>query len=75
MTPEGIFPDPSKVEIVKNFPAQVSLEEVKRFLGLANYYRRFIKGFSEIASPLNALTKKGDKIFWSESYVQLRLID
>ena len=63
VTPEGIFPDPSKVEVVKNFPAQVSLEEVKRFLGLANYYRRFIKGSSEIASPLNALTKKGVKFF------------
>ena len=38
---------------------------LKSFLGLANYYRRFIKGFSEIASPLNALTKKGVKFFWS----------
>ena len=37
------------------------------FLGLANYYRRFIKGFSEIASPRNALTKKGVKFLWSES--------
>ena len=67
VTPEGTFPDPSKVEVVKNFPTPASLKELKSFLGLANYYRRFIKGFSEIASPLNALTKKGVKFFWSES--------
>ena len=67
MTPEGIFPDPGKVEVVRNFPAPASLKELKSFLGLANYYRRFIKGFSEIASPLNAITKKGVKFYWSES--------
>ena len=67
VTPEGIFPDPGKVEVVKNFPKPASLKELKSFLGLANYYRRFIKGFSEIASPLNALTKKGVKFCWSES--------
>ena len=52
---------------VKSFPTPASLQSLKSFLGLANYYRRFIKGFSEIASPLNALTKKGVKFFWSES--------
>ena len=67
MTLKGIFPDLSKVEVVKNFPTPVNLKELKSFLGLANYYRRFIKGFSEIASPLNALTKKGVKFCWSES--------
>ena len=64
VTPEGIFPDPSKVEVVKNFPTPASLKELKSFLGLANYYRRFIRGFSEISSPLNALTKKGVKFFF-----------
>ena len=43
VTPEGIFPDPSKVEVVENFPTPASLKELKSFLGLANYYRRFIK--------------------------------
>ena len=51
VTPDGVFSDPSIVEVVKNFPTPASL---KSFLGLANYYRRFIKGFSEIASPFNA---------------------
>ena len=63
MTLEGIFPGASKVEVVKNFPVQAKLGEVKSLLGFANYYRRFMKGFSEIASPLNALTKKGVKFF------------
>ena len=67
VTPEGIFPDPSKVEVVKNFPTPASLKELKSFLDLANYYRRFIKGFSEISSPLNAPTKKGVRFCWSES--------
>ena len=66
MTP-CIFPDPCKVEVVENFPTPASLKELKSFLGLANYYRRFIKGFSEIASPLSALTKKGVKFCWYES--------
>ena len=63
VTPEGIFPDPGKVEVVMKFPTPASLKELKSFLGLANYYRQFIKGFSEIASPLNGLTKKGAKFF------------
>ena len=67
VTPEGIFPDPSKVEVVKNFPTLASLKELESFLGLVNYYWHFIKGFLEIASPLNALTKKGVKFCWSES--------
>ena len=67
VTPQGIFPDPGKVEVVQNFPTPASLRDLKSFLGLANYYRRFIKGFSEIASPLNALTKKGVKFSWFES--------
>ena len=67
VTPECIFPDPSKVEVVKNFPTSASLKELKSFPSLSNYYWRFIKGFSEIASPLNALTKKDIKFCWSES--------
>ena len=67
MIPESIFPDPGKVEVVKNFPTPASLKELKSFLGLPYYYRRFIKGFSEITSPLTALTKKRVKFCWSES--------
>ena len=69
VTPGGIFPDLSKEELIENFPTPASLKELKTFLDLANYYRLFIKGFSEIASLLNALTKKGVKFFWCESCI------
>ena len=67
VTPEGTFPDPSKVEVVNNFPTPTSLKEWKSFLGQANCYRHFIKDFSEIVSPPNALTKKGVNFCWPES--------
>ena len=50
--PEGVSPNPDKVRVVREFPTPTNL-------GLANYYRRFVKGFSHIANPLNALTKRG----------------
>ena len=55
---DGIKPDPDKIERVRNFPQPQDVTEVKCFLGLASYYRRFIKGFAEMAQPLNHLTKK-----------------
>lgn len=66
VTPEGLFPDPIEVEVIMNFPTLTTVKEWKSFLGLANYYQHLIKGFSEIASVLDALTKKGIKFCWSE---------
>ena len=67
ITPQGIEVDKNKVQVVLDFPTPKNLKELRSFLGLANYYRRFIKGFSVIASPLNALTRKGVKFCWTES--------
>ena len=67
VTHDGIFLYPGKVEVVKNFSTPASPKELRSFLGLANYYRRFIKGYLEIARPHNAVTKKGVKFCWSES--------
>ena len=53
---EGISVDPSKVEAVENWPRPKSVSEVRSFLGLAGYYRRFVEGFSKIALPLTQLT-------------------
>jgi len=58
VTPEGIKMDPKKVQSILDWPAITTLKELQAFLGLANYYRRFIKGYSRIATPLTALTKK-----------------
>ena len=55
---EGIATDPSKIEKVASWPTPQSVCDVRSFLGLANYYRRFVEGFSSIASPLTILTRK-----------------
>jgi RNase H-like domain found in reverse transcriptase/Reverse transcriptase (RNA-dependent DNA polymerase) len=73
---EGIAPDPSKVEAVTNWPRPVNLREVRAFVGLANYYRNFVKGFAEIARPLHELTKKNCRFEWTdrqeEAFVTLK---
>ena len=65
ITPQGISPNPNQVSAIKEFPTPKSLKEVRQFLGLASYYRRFICGFATIAHSLHSLTQK-DAIFqWS----------
>jgi len=54
---EGIFVDPRKVVVLK-WERPTNMTKIQSFLGLAGYYRRFIKGFSTIASPLTKLTRK-----------------
>ena len=61
---DGIFVDPQKVEAVENWGQPTIVTEVRSFLGLAGYYRRFIDGFSKIAGPLHYLTRKGVKFEW-----------
>ncbi|XP_076883092.1 uncharacterized protein LOC143531730 [Bidens hawaiensis] len=60
---EGIKMDPTKIEAITNWPRPTSAAEVKSFLGLASYYRRFVEGFSVIASQL---LRKGVKYSWKE---------
>lgn len=54
---KGVVTDPSKTAAVRDWPVQQTVKQVKYFLGLAGYYRRFIPAFSKIAIPLNALTR------------------
>ena len=63
----GVKTDSEKVEKVRNWPVPQSLKELRSFYGLVSYYRRFIRGFSEIASPLTLLTKKNARFEWGEN--------
>ncbi|XP_027178078.1 uncharacterized protein LOC113777243 [Coffea eugenioides] len=63
---EGIAVDPAKVEAVTEWKRPDNPTEIRNFLGLAGYYRRFIKDFSKLASPLTDLTKKGGRFLWSD---------
>ncbi|KAH0655313.1 hypothetical protein KY285_030195 [Solanum tuberosum] len=63
---EGIRVDSQKIEAVKQWPRPTSPTNIRSFLGLAGYYRRFMEGFSSIASPLTKLTQKKVKFQWSD---------
>ncbi|GKA43055.1 putative reverse transcriptase domain-containing protein [Tanacetum coccineum] len=66
-TRQGIHVDPAKIEAVKDWASPTTPTEVRQFLGLAGYYRRFIEGFSKIAKPLTELTQKNKKYIWGEN--------
>ena len=61
---KGVHTDPTKIEAIERFPAPVSVEKLRSFLGLAGYYRRFISNFSSVASPLTQLTQKSTTFQW-----------
>jgi hypothetical protein len=62
----GIKVDPAKVEAIQNWVSPKSPTEIRSFLGLAGYYRKFVKDFSKISAPLTKLTKKSEPFVWSE---------
>jgi hypothetical protein len=62
----GIETDPEKIVTIKNFPIPKDLTQLRGFIALASYYRRFVKGFSAIAEPLNRLLKKGTPYKWTK---------
>jgi hypothetical protein len=66
----GISTDPHKVEVVQNWPTPTKLREVRSFLGLCSYYRRFVEGFSTLAEPLHALTRKHTPFHWDSKCQQ-----
>ncbi|GKB81871.1 putative reverse transcriptase domain-containing protein [Tanacetum coccineum] len=62
----GVHVDPAKIEAIKNWAAPTTPTEVRQFLGLAGYYRRFIKEFSLISKPLTKLTQKNKPYVWGD---------
>lgn len=63
---DGVEVDPEKTKVMDEFPRPKTQTQVRSFIGLANYYRKFIANFSKIAAPLNALMSKDVKFCWSE---------
>ncbi|KAJ9553346.1 hypothetical protein OSB04_017391 [Centaurea solstitialis] len=63
---EGILVDPAKIEAIKKWETPKTPTEIRQFLGLAGYYRRFIANFSKIVQPLTTLTQKDKKFIWGE---------
>ena len=70
VTRSGIKPDPKKVEAVQSWPVPVNVQELRSFLGLCSYYRRFVKDFAKIAKPLHSLTQKNTPFKWDEDCQQ-----
>ena len=66
LSPEGVLPDPEKVKIIQDWQPPTNPKQVRQFLGLANYYRRFVEKYSSIAKPLQNLTKKDEPWNWTE---------
>ncbi|KAL5540979.1 hypothetical protein UlMin_043776 [Ulmus minor] len=63
---DGISVDPAKIDAVSKWPVPTNVTEIRSFLGLAGYYRRFVEGFSTLAAPLTALTKKDRRYEWTD---------
>ena len=67
ISPEGISPLPNKLDSIKHMPASNSAKEIKQFLGLTGYYRKFVPRFADISRPLTTLTKKDVKFEWTSA--------
>lgn len=66
---DGVKPNPEKIVAVKNFPIPKTTKEIKSFLGLVGYYRRFIKDFAKITKPMTQCLRKGVKIIHSPEFL------
>lgn len=67
VTPEGVKPNPSKLKAVEQYPLPQTTKQIKSFLGLIGYYRRFINNFAKVVAPITKCLKKGAKINVNDS--------
>jgi len=65
---KGVSVDPGKIAVVVDWPRPTNVTEVRSFLGMVGYYRRFVKDFSKITTPLTQLLRKDHKFDWTEEY-------
>ncbi|GFU78584.1 transposon Tf2-6 polyprotein [Trichonephila clavipes] len=66
----GVRPDPDKIKAVRNFPTPKNIHDIRSFLGLCSYFRRFIKGFCYLAEPLQSLLKSSVEFHWGPEEVE-----
>lgn len=66
ITTDGIKPETEKVETIRSLPAPINVKEIRSFIGMISYYRRFIPNMSNIATPLIELTRKYAKFKWTD---------
>ena len=66
VTKEGISIDPKKIKAIEYWPVPKDVTDVRSFMGITDYYRRFIKGFLRIANHITYLQKKGKKFDWNK---------
>ena len=64
MSAQGIAPAPDKVKAIEDMPPPVDKTGVKAFIGLAGYYRRFVKNFADVVAPLQSLLKSDAPFVW-----------
>ena len=78
MTKEGISVDLEKIKEIEDWPVPKDVTDVRSFMGITSYYRRFIEGFSRIVNPITSLQKKGKKFDWNqkceESFKRLKTV-
>ena len=67
VTAQGIEVDPAKIEAISSWPTPLTVTQVRSFLGLAGFYRCFVKDFGSIAAPLNELTKNDVPFVWGDA--------
>ena len=64
LSQDGITPSPEKVKTMRQYPAPKNVKEVRSFLGMASFYRKFTPNFAEIAKPMTVLTRKRQEFIW-----------
>jgi len=70
LSPNGVSTDSSKLSIIQNWSSPTNTKELRSFLDIAGYYRRFVRNFGMIARPLNDLLKKNTLFIWTETTEQ-----